>query len=133
MKTAIAYCRALELTGDPGQHTRNLGEDEKGVSIVDTLGGPQEMATITEPGLYKLIMRSRKPAAKAFTRWVTHEVLPQIRKTGSYALPAAPQLQGDLGARRTLDLLQTAAWGRVHDSPKLYSISALAARGRERH
>ncbi len=40
MKTAIAYCRALELTGGPGQHARNLGEDEKGVSLVYTLGGP---------------------------------------------------------------------------------------------
>lgn len=61
-----------------------LDDDERGSVLVDTLGGAQETSTISEPGLYKLIMRSRKPEAKAFQRWVTHEVLPAIRKTGGY-------------------------------------------------
>ena len=42
------------------------------------------MSTINEPGLYSLILRSRKPEAKAFKRWITHEVIPTIRKTGGY-------------------------------------------------
>ena len=62
-----------------------LDEDEKGVHTMDTLGGNQEMTVISEPGLYSLILRSRKPEAKTFKRWVTHEVLPSIRRHGMYA------------------------------------------------
>ena len=58
-----------------------------------TPGGMQDMTVINEPGLYKLIFKSRKPEAKSFTRWVTHDVLPSIRKTGSYYLPEASQPQ----------------------------------------
>jgi hypothetical protein len=61
-----------------------LDEDEKGICQGDTLGGRQNLAIVSEPGLYRLIARSDKPQAKAFLRWVTHEVLPAIRKTGSY-------------------------------------------------
>jgi len=65
-----------------------LDDDEKGVVTVDTPGGQQQVTIISEAGLYSLILRSRKPEAKAFKRWVTHEVLPAIRKTGAYAIPA---------------------------------------------
>ncbi|MBF1118241.1 MAG: phage antirepressor KilAC domain-containing protein [Solobacterium sp.] len=61
-----------------------LDADERGSLKVDTLGGKQEMATVNEYGLYSLVMSSRKPEAKDFKRWVTHEVLPSIRKYGSY-------------------------------------------------
>lgn len=64
-----------------------LEDDERGLVKVDTLGGPQEMISISESGLYTLIIRSNKPEAKPFRRWVTHEVLPQIRKTGRYEAP----------------------------------------------
>ena len=67
-------------------HDGGLDEDEKGVAIVNTLGGDQEMSIINEPGLYRLIFKSRKPVARRFQRWVYHEVLPSIRKTGSYAI-----------------------------------------------
>ena len=63
---------------------RKLDEDEKGVRLIHTLGGDQEMTTVTEPGFYKLVMRSRKPEAKAFQRWVTHDVLPALRRDGAY-------------------------------------------------
>lgn len=66
-----------------------LDEDEKGVSSIHTPGGGQEMTTVNEPGLYTLVLGSRKAEAKRFKRWVTHEVLPSIRKTGSYAVPGA--------------------------------------------
>ena len=52
--------------------------------VIDTK--VQEMMIVSEAGLYSLILRSRKPEAKAFKRWVTHEVLPSIRKTGAYLL-----------------------------------------------
>ncbi|MFC3530928.1 BRO family protein [Vogesella facilis] len=78
---------ALDYTHVPHM-TRNLDDDEKGVHIVDTLGGKQELTIINESGLYSAILKSRKPEAKRFKRWVTHEVLPSLRKSGSYALPS---------------------------------------------
>lgn len=80
---AADVCRALGL-GNSRQTLSYLDDDEKGVITSDTLGGKQEMSTINEPGLYSLILRSRKPEAKAFKRWITHEVIPEIRKTGGY-------------------------------------------------
>ena len=69
-----------------------LDEDEKGISSVDTPSGAQQMLVINESGLYSLILTSRKPNAKQFKRWVTGEVLPTIRKTGSYGTPTAPAI-----------------------------------------
>lgn len=64
----------------------SLDDDEKGVANTDTPGGRQNVSIVSEPGLYVLIGKSRKPEAKAFRRWVNHEVLPSIRKTGGYAM-----------------------------------------------
>lgn len=61
-------------------------EDEKGVRIVDTPGGRQEAAIINESGLYSIILKSRKPGAKRFKKWVTGTVLPAIRKDGAYVM-----------------------------------------------
>ena len=85
-------CDILELS-DVSMSTQGLDDDEKGTSKICTPGGMQDMTVINEPGLYKLIFKSRKPEAKSFTRWVTHDVLPSIRKTGSYSLQEAPQTQ----------------------------------------
>lgn len=79
-------CRILKL-GNPRSSLALLDADEKGVHKMDTLGGEQEMTVVSEAGLYSLILRSRKPEAKAFKRWITHEVLPSIRKTGGYIAP----------------------------------------------
>lgn len=62
-----------------------LDDDEKGVIQIDTLGGKQSATIISESGLYSAILRSDKPDAKKFKKWITSEVLPSIRKTGSYA------------------------------------------------
>lgn len=72
-----------------------LDDDEKGVNTIDTPGGKQEISIVSESGLYALIFKSRRPEAKKFRRWVTSEVLPAIRKTGSYSatLTPAEQLQ----------------------------------------
>jgi anti-repressor protein len=61
-----------------------LDDDEKGVSKVYTLGGMQDMAVVSESGLYTLITRSNKPEARKFRKWVTSEVLPSVRKFGGY-------------------------------------------------
>ena len=76
-------CRALEIT-NVGNVKQRLSE--KGIHTVDTLtnGGTQKMVYINEPNLYKTIFQSRKASAERFTDWVTSEVLPSIRKTGSY-------------------------------------------------
>ena len=76
-------CDVLGL-GTTAKAVEGLDSDEKGMSIVHTLGGNQPMTIINEPGLYSLILRSRKPEAKAFKRWITHEVIPAIRKHGGY-------------------------------------------------
>lgn len=80
---AADVCKALEL-GNPSMTVERLDDDEKGISTIDTLGGKQRMAIINEPGLYSLVLSSRKPEAKAFKRWITHEVIPSIRKHGAY-------------------------------------------------
>lgn len=61
-----------------------LDPDERGPVRVDTLGGSQEMTCISESGLYNVILRSDKPEAKPFRKWVTAEVLPAIRRSGGY-------------------------------------------------
>jgi len=81
---AADVCRALEI-GNHRDALSRIDADEKGVALTDTLGGKQEMATVNEPGLYSLVLGSRKPEAKAFKRWITHEVIPTIRKHGMYA------------------------------------------------
>ena len=80
---AVDVCKALEHSNSRMALDR-LDDDEKGVSSIYTPGGTQEMSIVNEPGLYTLVLGSRKPQAKAFKRWITHEVIPQIRKTGGY-------------------------------------------------
>ncbi|MBU2713632.1 phage antirepressor [Zooshikella harenae] len=63
---------------------RALDDDEKDTHTVSTPGGDQELKAINESGLYSAILKSRRSEAKAFKRWVTHEVLPSIRKNGGY-------------------------------------------------
>ena len=79
-------CEVLGL-GNSRMVSARLDEDEKGVSKIDTLGGAQNVTIISESGLYNVILRSDKPEAKPFRKWVTSEVLPSIRKTGSYTMP----------------------------------------------
>lgn len=83
-------CEVLDISNSRDASSR-LDDDEKGVATTDTLGGAQEMNVVNESGLYNLIFTSRKPEAKRFRKWVTGEVLPAIRKTGSYALPTSKQ------------------------------------------
>jgi len=76
-------CDALELS-DVSMSVARLDDDEKGTCKVCTLGGEQSLLCINESGLYALILRSNKPQAKPFRKWITSEVIPSIRKTGGY-------------------------------------------------
>ena len=74
---------------DAANALKGVDEDEKGTTIVSTLKGKQTLSTVSEAGLVTVLMRARVEAAKPFRRWITHEVLPSIRRTGSYSLPGA--------------------------------------------
>ena len=76
--TALGYSNVRDAL------SKHVDSEDKGVAKCDTLGGAQKITLINESGLYSLILSSKLPQAKAFKRWVTSEVLPQIRKTGGY-------------------------------------------------
>lgn len=77
---ALGYRMASDMT-------RRLEDDEKGTRSVRTPGGEQQLSVVSEAGLYSAVLGSKVPAAKAFKRWVTHDVLPAIRRHGAYATP----------------------------------------------
>ena len=121
-------CDALGL-GRQHDSTRYLDDDEKGEGLVNTSSGVQTMVTVNEPGLYRLILKSRKPEAKAFQRWVTHEVLPAIRKDGGYMVardetPEETMACALLIAQSTIDR-QTAQIAEL--KPKALFADAVAA------
>ena len=113
-----------------------LDDDEKGVTLSDTLGGTQKITIINEAGLYKVILRSDKPEAKKFMHWVTHEVLPSIRKHGAYITSAKmEELMNDPDTwvklirtlqqeRREKELLQNQI---EKDKPKIIFSDAVSA------
>ncbi len=121
-------CAILDL-GNPRSSIALLDDDEKGVHSVDTPGGKQQMTTVTEPGFYKLVMRSRKPEAKAFQRWVTHEVLPALRRDGGYMVardetPEQTMARAVLLAQATIDRQKS----RIAElEPKALFADAVAA------
>lgn len=93
---ASDVCRAINIANHRDA-VRKLDDDEKGVGLTDTLGGEQESVIISESGLYTLILRCRNAVTPGtipyrFRKWVTSEVLPQIRKTGSYSRTDAETL-----------------------------------------
>ncbi|MCC5633445.1 hypothetical protein LC613_38945 [Nostoc sphaeroides CHAB 2801] len=102
---AADVCAILEIQ-NVSQALTSFDEDERGICNVYTPGDDnpqgQEMLTVTEAGLYRLIFKSRKPVAKRFQRWVFHEVLPSLRRTGRYEMPKPNQQQN---TKPTLDEL----------------------------
>ena len=103
-------CECIETKNNRQALTR-LDDDEKGVIIVDTLGGKQEMAIISESGLYSLVLSSRKPEAKKFKKWITSEVIPSIRASGGYLL-------GATDAERIENAKKTILWQREREEAK---------------
>lgn len=132
---AADVCRALEISNSRDAVAR-LDDDEKGVGSTDTLGGKQGMQIINEPGLYTLVLGSRKPEAKAFKRWVTHEVLPTIRKTGSYKTPTSQQERLEVMKKNSiareanlwLRIAQNTSNGTYKEICNAYAANTLAGR-----
>ncbi|MFR6633421.1 MAG: phage antirepressor [Atopobiaceae bacterium] len=101
MFVAKDVCAALGL-GNSRQALSRLDDDEKGVISTDTPGGEQQMQAVNEAGLYVLVLSSRKPEAKAFKRWVTHEVLPALRRDGGYMVARDDETPEETMARALL-------------------------------
>jgi prophage antirepressor-like protein len=92
----VAHALGYSSPKDAAEH---LDADEKGSAITRTPGGDQRVTIINESGLYALVLRSRKPEARKFAKWVTSEVLPAIRKTGSYSTqPTAIRIESAMKA-----------------------------------
>lgn len=120
-------CGSLGLTGPASNHLRSLDDDERGMFTIHTPSGDQEMNIISEPGVYRLVFRSRKPEAERFKRWLAHEVLPQIRKTGSYGVVPNTHTLSDEGRPAALDALPTdrrQALAEVREARLIYGTTA---------
>jgi prophage antirepressor-like protein len=109
-------CEVL-LIANPRNVSNRLDPEEKGVCYMDTLGGKQGLTFINESGLYAVILRSDKPEAKPFRKWVTSEVLPAIRKTGRYE----PEPQKPLSQ---LEMLAAMAQEAVKNEKRLDAVEA---------
>lgn len=118
-------CRVLEIANHRDA-VAQLDEDEKdAVGISDAIGREQETTIISESGLYALVFRSRKPQAREFGRWVRKEVLPALRRTGTYTLaeqdkavgPQVPAWLGSLSRVQRLHCLRLAVQARQLEEP----------------
>ena len=118
-------CTALGVANSRDALAR-LDDDEKGVGLTDTLGGAQEMTIVNEPGLYTLVLSSRKPEARAFKRWITHEVIPSIRRHGGYMAAKADETPEETMARAVL-IAQDAIARKDADISRLRAKTAALA------
>lgn len=138
---AIDVCRSLGMS-DTGKAVGRLDSDESTRIEIDhpqSVGKTIEVIAVNEPGLYSLVLGSRKKEAREFKRWITHEVIPSIRKTGSYSVeipkdyPTALRALADeceknqkLEAKIALDAPKVRFAECVADSPELAYVSQLA-------
>lgn len=106
---AADVCRALGI-GNSRDATAKLDDDEKNtVALTDGNRGNPNVCVVNEPGLYTLVLGSRKPEAKAFKRWITHEVIPAIRKTGGYIATKPDETPEEIMARALVVANETLA------------------------
>lgn len=110
---------AKDVCGCLGLDTSNLSkmldEDELSTYPVQYTDQVRNLSVVSEPGLYSLILRSRKPEAKAFKRWVTHEVIPSIRKVGGYLIAKPDDTPEAILARAVLVAQDTIAGRKLSD------------------
>ena len=120
-------CAVLDIA-DARASLNLLDEDERdSIPVIDAMGREQRTIIINEPGLYSLILRSRKPEAKPFKRWITHEVLPAIRKTGSYnATPALPDMSTPEGQLAVAEMLAAGARKQIEQAAEIKALTPKA-------
>lgn len=122
-------CRVLDIA-NVGNAAARLDDDERDdIRLTDAIGREQSVVAINESGLYRLALRSRKESAKRFTKWVTSEVLPSVRRTGSYGAPAAAL---DLNDTQTLQRLLLSQTGKTLASEERIAILEPQAAALER-
>lgn len=114
---ASDICSVLEIQ-NVSQAMEKLDSDERSMFNIGRQGS---VNIVNEPGMYSLVLTSRKPQAKAFKRWLTHEVIPSIRKTGSYSLPQKESLPSRLLAMETAQAIASIN-NFVGDNPRLAQI-----------
>lgn len=106
---AVDVCMALGI-GNVSMAISRLDDDEKNtVSLTEGIPGNPNKTIVNEPGLYALVLSSRKPEAKAFKRWITHEVIPSIRKHGGYIAGQEAMSPEELMAKALLMAQKTIA------------------------
>lgn len=131
-------CQVIGIS-KPRDAFAQLDLDERASMPMDTPGGTQQMSVVNEAGVYSLMLISRSPAVQPFKRWLTHEVLPQIRRTGQYgsALPAsfAEALELAAAQARAIELQEAElvaarpkveAYDALMDADGYYSMEAAA-------
>lgn len=100
-------CRALEISNVGNVKSRLIADGIRTMDAVDSLGRPSSMIFVNEPNMYKTVFQSRKKEAEAFTDWVTTDILPSIRKSGTYSLPAVtPNIMALSGFASTVNTLR---------------------------
>lgn len=118
---AADVCKALEI-GNPTDAMRRLDADERTLVSIEGASNGLPVNAVNEPGLYTLILGSRKPEAKQFKRWITHDVLPSIRRTGGYIAAKADDTPEEIMARALLianDTIQRQKKQIEADRPKV--------------
>lgn len=131
----VDLCKVLDIA-NPRNVASRLDDDSKGVRTMDTPGGAQDLTIVSEAGMYEVILLSRKPEAKAFKRWITHEVIPSIRKHGGYLTPemtervlSDPDTIIALATQLKTERAKTAKLAAQHeaDKPKILFADSVAA------
>ena len=133
-------CTALEIANARDTKARLERDDVGTTDIIDNLGRKQKISIINEYALYECILLSRKPNAKQFKHWITHEVIPAIRKTGSYSLmpksyAEALRLYADEVEQRELmqkqrdEAIRTKAW--ISDKKTATAMATASVKSRE--
>ena len=118
---AADVCKALEI-GNPTDAMRRLDADERTLVSIEGASNGLPVNAVNEPGLYTLILGSRKPEAKQFKRWITHDVLPSIRRTGGYIAAKVDDTPEEIMARALLianDTIQRQKKQIEADRPKV--------------
>lgn len=92
---------------DAANMARRLDDDEKGTRSMSTHGGMQQMTVVSEPGLYSAVLGSKVDGARRYKRWVTHDVLPSIRRNGGYMVARPDESDAEVLSRALLIAQQT--------------------------
>lgn len=132
---AADVCRALDISNVSMALSRIDMDDLSSTEAIDSMGRMQVARTVNEAGLYELVLASRKPEARTFKRWITHDVIPAIRKTGGYVAPAEPKSAAQLISMLANELVaQEAALAEVraqtsiarHDAREAMELAEMA-------